>query len=620
VDIEFHIIRPWWLLALLPLLLVLWGLRHRPASESAWRAVCDPHLLKYLLVGGTSRRKFPLMVLASTWALAVVSLAGPTWSKLEQPVFQGQDATVLVLDLSLSMDARDVRPSRLTRARYKVLDILQRSRDRQTGLIVFAHDAFALSPLTNDSNTLAALVPVLDTNLMPGQGSQLTKALQLADELLYRAKAIGGEIIVIGDGVAQPKRAVEAAQSLARRGRTLSVLGVGTLIGSPVPLLRGGFLKDVDGTIVVPKLEVENLTALAHAGGGRYVSMTANDSDLDVLLGEPGDAMFGALEETVLTTDQWREDGIWIVLVLMPFAAFAFRRGWILAALVVAVSLPPPVMAFGWEDLWSRRDELAAAALQDGRAATAADLFRDPAWRGAAHYQSGQYQRAVEAFASLGGADAHYNRANALAKSGDLAGAVKAYDKALKLDTGHADATFNKTLIEDLLRQLASGEDGAEKPQGGSSKQEGEQRSDQQTQGGEAANNPKQDDDDGRREEEDEDHEDSLRGDDGEFSDDVRPEESELTSSATEQARAAEQGDDDSKDDDTSEQQRSEEQERSNLVESEQNTMSDETAQSLEQWLRRIPDDPGGLLRAKFAREYRRRLVRGEQEDSASPW
>ena len=175
---------------------------------------------------------------------------------------------MLVLDLSASMNAQDVLPSRLARARFKVLDILGRRRDGQTGLVVFAHDAFALSPLTNDANTLAALVPVLNTNLMPGQGSQLAKGLRLADELLFRAKATGGEIIVVGDGVANLDAATDAARTLRRRGRTISVIGIGTLSGAPVPLPHGGFLKDADGTIVVPKLEVENLTALASAGGG----------------------------------------------------------------------------------------------------------------------------------------------------------------------------------------------------------------------------------------------------------------------------------------------------------------------------------------------------------------
>ena len=621
IPMEFHIIRPWWLLGLLPLLLIIWGLVRWPAGESAWRAVCDPHLLRHLLVGTSARRRLPLVVLALAWLVAIVALAGPTWSKLEQPVFQGSDATVLVLDLSSSMNAPDVKPSRLARARFKVLDLLERRGDGRTGLIVFAHDAFALSPLTDDANTLAALVPVLDTNLMPGQGSQFAKGLRLADELLFRSKVVGGEIIVIGDGVARLDDAIETAQTLRRRGRTVSVIGVGTSAGSPVPLAHGGFLQDADGAIVVPKLQAENLRKVATAGGGRYVTLTADDTDLETFE-NPGESMlFGEFEQTQLTTDQWREDGIWLVLALLPLGALAFRRGWILAGVIAIAIVPAPSHAFEWRELWSRPDQLGAKALLEGDAATAADLFDNRQWSGTAHYRAGQYDRAVEAFSSLRSADGHYNRGNALAKIGDLRAAMNAYEKVLELDDTHADALFNKNLIEELLRKMSSGEQGdAKAPRSASANQSGQQRLDEQQQGDEAADNATADDDDGRREEEDQEVEDGFRSDDeGDFDQDNAGEDGDLQSSPAAQARA-DQSEDDSKDDDTSEQRRSEEGQQSNLIDEQEQTMSEETAQSLEQWLRRIPDDPGGLLRAKFVREYRRRLVLGQQEESRDPW
>ncbi|MDQ2696524.1 MAG: VWA domain-containing protein, partial [Pseudomonadota bacterium] len=222
---DFHFLRPLWLLALLPLPLVLWQLR-RAAGAGAWRKVCDPHLLAQLLSDSQGGgRKIPLALLGIGWLLAVLALAGPVWSQYPLPVMQSRDALVIVLDLSRSMLAADLKPSRLVQARFKAADALERRREGQTGLVAFAGDAFAVAPLTTDSATLTALLPVLSPDIMPVQGSRADLGLEKAGELLDGI----GDVLLITDSA--DAAALAAARALRERGVTVSVLGVGTPAG-----------------------------------------------------------------------------------------------------------------------------------------------------------------------------------------------------------------------------------------------------------------------------------------------------------------------------------------------------------------------------------------------------
>ena len=618
---DFHFLRPLWLLAAAPLAFLLWRMSRGDGSSDIWDEVCDLHLLHYLLVGSTLQRRWWLRIVGLAWLLCVIALAGPTWSQLEQPIYKGRTARVIVLDLSLSMDADDLKPSRLTRARFKVLDILERSREGQAALIVYAQDAFVVSPLTDDSNTISALVPVLSTEIMPGQGSRMIHALRKADEILEHARVSSGEIIVLTDGVSELDQTLEVIREIRKHGRQTSFIGVGTTQGAPIPLTRGGILKDADGAIVIPKLDASALNTLAQAGGGRFSRITVDDRDVSALLTPRGGAWFEAADATHLSADQWREDGIWLVLLLLPLACLAFRRGWVLVLLMGVGLSPQPVEAFGWKDLWSRSDQQAANAMSVGDPAAAAALFEDTQWRATAHYRAGAYDLALEEFAASADADAHYNRGNTLVRLGDLRNALTAYDLALEQETNHSDALHNKAVLEKFLRQLQEASDGSDprrRPEGESSSSSGYGP---EGEGGEANG----DDEAARREEESEPF---NERDQSELDEDFEPnldEEfplSELQGSRyNSPSRSGQRGPDDPSLqplDDPSEGGAS--RENQSVGDDRRITLTTEELQALEQWLRRIPDDPGGLLRRKLLLEHRRRQLAGGYDFSATPW
>ena len=263
---NFHFLRPWWLLALVALPLIWRALSQGRSDAGAWRGVVDEHLLPHLLVrddGVQTSSRSPRMLAMLAFALACLALAGPAWEQLPQPLFQNRSARVIALELSATMQAQDVTPSRFERARFKIADILQRNADGQTALIAYAGEPFVVAPLTDDVNTVSNLLDALEPTVMPVQGNNTGKAMEMAASLIRGAGLREGEILLLADAVG------DGAETAVRRARAqgirVSVIGVGSAQGAPVPLQQGGFLKNGSGEIVLPKLDN---AALAGIGAG----------------------------------------------------------------------------------------------------------------------------------------------------------------------------------------------------------------------------------------------------------------------------------------------------------------------------------------------------------------
>jgi Ca-activated chloride channel homolog len=325
---DFHFIRPLWLWALPLVALLMWSLIIHARHHSHWKKVCEPHLLTHLLSTTSKQHTHHLLLLTSGWLLTVLALAGPTWGKIPQPAYHAPVSTVIALDLSLSMQANDISPDRLSRAVHKLSDFLTLNRQQQTALLVFSESAHTLSPLTHDSETIKALLPILSTELMPGRGSRPDKAIRHAGQLLDQAHIQKGHIVLITDGI-ESDVATQAAQEIDQLPHTLHILAVGTTSGSPIQDPQGGFLKHHDGSIVIPTLTPKPLKALARKGGGLYRQITPTDTDINDLLAQIRNTD-QAIKETDIQTDQWRDEGFWLIGLLLPLAAFGFRRGWLL--------------------------------------------------------------------------------------------------------------------------------------------------------------------------------------------------------------------------------------------------------------------------------------------------
>ena len=370
---------------------------------------------------------------------------------MELPVIKRADALVIVLDLSASMLAADIQPSRVQRARQKILDLLETRQEGVTGLVVFAGDAHVVTPLTDDTRTIANLMPALSPAIMPLPGADATSAVELASELLMTAGAQGGHILLMTDGL--PGFETDRAQSaLDDSGASLGILGIGTETGAPIPLPNGGFLKDNDGEIVIPALNRNELSEFAADVGAPYEEITLDESDIESLTRRDVLATEGELDLD-RQTDAWQDQGFWLAALVALLMLPAFRKGVVASVAFMLILHAPPPEAADWDDLWLTPDQQGARHLAAGEASEAAIAFTDPSWRGIAEYQAGSYDQAAQNFAGETSADNLYNLGNALALQGDLRGALSAYEESLNLEPDAEDAIANRDFIQSLLDQ-----------------------------------------------------------------------------------------------------------------------------------------------------------------------
>ncbi|MHC8339572.1 tetratricopeptide repeat protein [Pseudomonas sp. HLT2-19-2] len=443
--------RPWWLL-LLPLLgWLLWQVWHRQKRAGRWQMILPPAFHAALLSGGSGRdSKLPWVILGCAWVLTVLALLGPSWERVEQSSQKPADPLVVVLELTPEMLATDVPPNRLEQARRKLFDLLQNRSDAQTAIVVYAGSAHTLVPLSDDLSTSRNLLDALKPSLMPEAGHRADLAVAKALALLDQGALGDGRILLIGSTLTEQERQ-GIRQVLDGKSTQFLMLGVGTAEGAPITQEDGSFLKDDQGAILVPHLDEPSLKAFANDLDGRYRHARLDDADLRALGLLEGPRTLRNDGHT-LRLDTWADQGYWLLLPLLLLAACAGRRGW-LFCLPLLLLLPQPSYALDFEDLWLRPDQQGLLLLKQKRPAEAAQHFADRQWQGVALYEAGDYSGAAQRFAEGNDAHAHYNRGNALAKSGELEAALDAYEQALERQPDLRPAQTNKALVENLIKQ-----------------------------------------------------------------------------------------------------------------------------------------------------------------------
>lgn len=602
---EFHFIRPLWFAALIPVLLVLWWLNRQKVRNNGWQKIIPAHLVKHLVQDGNAKRHQPFWLLGLVWLIVVCALAGPTWEKLPQPVYQTNTGKVIVLDMSMSMRATDIKPNRLTKARFKAIDLVEKIDDSDMGLVAYAGDAFVISPLTTDSKNLTTLIPNLSPEIMPVRGSDPLAALTTADELLKNAGYANGEIYLITDGVGQEDLNGIQAFIKANQHR-ISILGVGTNEGAPIKQTNGELLKDSRGSIVIPRLNDARLRQLARSTGGIYARLSNSDVDINKLAAQTVVSHEAKKDDNQLHQgDQWKEFGPYLVMLILPFAAYAFRRGLVVCAVLgFSMFQTTPAHADWWQDMWQTQDQQAEQKFSKDNFADAAAQFKNPQWKGSSLYQDGDYEGALSEFAKSNDATGLYNQGNAQAQLQNLDEAIKAYEEALKLNPDMEDAKKNLELVKKLKEQQdqqqqqnqdQQNEDQDQQDKDNQEKQDsdqnqdskdGEQSEDQQSQEQESDEQKP----DPRDSEQNKDGENEPEAKEGEQSEEEKEAEEEQ-----QQAQKEEEGEGEEK------------QAEQQMAEAEPTTAEKEQLQEIQQLMRKIPDNPSILLRNKMKLEYQKR-------------
>ncbi len=626
---SWHLLRPEWLWAWLPLLWLVWRMSKPTLGDSSWSRVCDAHLLPHILHHSScGEARWAPGWMAAMGGLLVLAMAGPVWQRHPQPVFHTQSALVLLLDLSRSMDAGDLKPSRLVRAKHKMVDLLRQRREGQTALLVFAGESFVVAPLTQDTATIMAQLSSLDTGLMPLQGSRPERAIKKALDLLHQGGIAHGHILLMTDGWPGPE---QMASRVVKEGHTLAILGVGTPEGAPIPLVDGGFLNDANGAIVMAKLDEKRLQKMATLGGGGYQTIRTDDGDIGALLAvQKGPTLASGVEKTDMMSDNWQEEGPWLVLVVLPLAALVFRRG-VLLLLWWLLWTPGAVQAVDWDAFWQRPDQQAMQQWEAGNDEAAARLFENREWKGAAHYRAGQYDQAVTDWQESHSTESLYNKGTALAKGGHLAEAAQAFTEVLQQQPDHQDARHNLEVVQKAIHP--PDQSGEKSDQTDAQKQSGQQKSDQQKSDQQKSDQQKADQQKADQQKADQPKSPAANEDTRKSAEEgAKPDAGQSSKGQAERPAqpvpgkpsAADKSDPKGSDDQSGMPELRESpatqgaRDARTLVE--QDEQSKESQVAMEQWLRRIPDDPGGLLRRKFRYQYQRDGAQGRAEEGMEAW
>jgi len=452
---DFHFLRPEWLWGVPAGLLLWWLLTRRQDLRHQWRGVIADHLLDHLVVTPAARARIrPVHLTSAALAIGSIATAGPTWQREQPPFVEDRAPLVIAVDLSETMDAIDVTPTRLERAKLKVHDLLAARAGARTAIVAYAGSAHAVMPLTDDAALLNTYVDALATNLMPVRGRDTRRAIDAVDHVLAHEET-PGTVLFLTDGIEDA--AVERFAALVRDGRHQPiVLGIGTAEGGPVRTGPQTYLTNPSGGRVFAQLDVDALRRLHDRAGVPVATSTADRTDVDWIQRRVQSHLQARQSQA---NTRWKDEGWWLTIPLALASAFWFRKGWTirwsaaaLAGLALAgVPSPAAAQPHRIADAFFTPDQQGQLAFRRGDYAEAGTRFSDPMWKGVALYRTGKFADALDAFARVDSPEGDFNQGNALARLGRFPQAAERYRAALARRPDYAKAKANLAIVLKLI-------------------------------------------------------------------------------------------------------------------------------------------------------------------------
>ncbi|MEN8194767.1 MAG: VWA domain-containing protein, partial [Bacteroidota bacterium] len=257
----FHFLRPYWLLLIPLALLIYWRFKKNQSTEEKYKKLIAPHLLKHLIVGEKDKWKLePMHMILTVLIIGTIAFAGPTWKRELPPFTEDKAPLTVVLSLSESIDAIDVSPTRLERAKQKIVELLKLRPGARSSLFVYAKEAFMVLPLTTDTRLIELYLNSLSTSLMPVDGSNTEAALNKVEEFLKEEK-VPGTILLITDSI--EKKAFNKFNEIKdSTNNQIIVLAAGTSKGGPIKVGKNRFKINRSGQRITPKLDINNFKEL----------------------------------------------------------------------------------------------------------------------------------------------------------------------------------------------------------------------------------------------------------------------------------------------------------------------------------------------------------------------
>ncbi|WMD22047.1 VWA domain-containing protein [Achromobacter seleniivolatilans] len=463
IDLSaFHFLRPWWLLAVPAALALLW-LRRSEGSRLGWRSSISPALLPYLTVDAAgSAGPRPIHAVAALLILGGIAAAGPTWEQDRPPFLDNQAPLIVAVDLSPSMDANDVPPSRLEAVKHKLHDLLARRTGAKTGLIAYAGSAHLVLPPTDDPNLVDLFVQSLSTSLIAAPGRDVAGVITLAESVLQATQA-GGTLLLATDG-ADTDQLAQVQQLAKGSDFQILILATGTAHGGVLHDARGQPRMDAQGKPLLGTFNTDAIKQLAQAARAPLGSLTVNEDDLDWVQLH-AQRHFQEVQDAGQPM-HWKDAGYWLCWPLGLLALLGLRRGWnvnwtagLLLAWMTGV-YPSTANAGPVADAFFTPDQQGRWAYEHHDFAGAAAAFQDPYWKGRAAYDAGDYRAALAAFARLDTPEAYFYLGNTQARLRNYDAALASYDHALRMRSPFPEAVQNRALVAKLQAAIESEQTG----------------------------------------------------------------------------------------------------------------------------------------------------------------
>jgi len=319
-----HFIRPFWLVALPMILLTWWLVRRRDAVRARVDAPIAPHLRDALTMNRDAREGLRAVDgVALLMVFAAIAAAGPTWSKQASPWFEETAPLVVAIEVSDTMRASDLQPTRLDRARFKILDLVAARTGSRTALIAYAGSAHIVIPPSTDVDVLKPFLESLDPAIMPEPGSNAGAVLPLAKTILGENSAIG-TVLFVNDGFGSDDIAALADFSAGPAAPALAALVVGTDEGGVALMPDGSPVMAETGGRLDTRVDAAMLRRVSGEAGVTVVRAATGDRDIR--------AVMRAVESNLRQADdadaQWKDAGWWFLWPALLLALPWFRRGW----------------------------------------------------------------------------------------------------------------------------------------------------------------------------------------------------------------------------------------------------------------------------------------------------
>jgi Ca-activated chloride channel family protein len=445
---EFHFLRPDFMWVAIPVsVVILLGIVLYP-SPNSWKNHVAKHLQPYVIQKGTAwkSRVIQLSVLVM-FALGFIGFLGPSWDEIKTPVKKIESQLIIALDLSQSMLAKDISPTRLERAKFKIHDLLMAHPRAETTLLVFAGSTHTAIPFTTDYKIIKDQLDGLKPSMMPIKGTEFGVLFNKIDTLFNDNKA-EGKVLLITDDLADIS-VEEVSVFLQQNNVSLYIYPFATQSGAAVPSFKEN-----------SALNLEKRNRLASLENVNFLEMTLDDSDVRDLAKVISDELVFEDEQDA-EEENWKDNGYWLLFPLALLFLFSFRKGWSLNLIVVAVVFSScsdqdneSYSDFNFSDLWYTQEYQAQKEYDAKNYLEAANMFKDPMRKGVAYFKAGDFLSAQTAFAKDTTVSGMYNLGLTYAKLGKLTESQAIFENIVERDPSNENANSNLKKITLAIEQL----------------------------------------------------------------------------------------------------------------------------------------------------------------------